>query len=263
MCTGFSDANGSWKIIWTRAAYRAELPAAADRGATRRAAGCRRRCGDRAGRAAGPRWTCRSRTRRPARSPGRGASVRCTSSTACTASLVLAEEVAQRPADGEVLGQADRPQAPPRWPAPWRLGSTSCRVPSQGVGTAARPAPACGRCRGAASTDQEVAGLRCRTTSSALAWVGWPAPYGFGVVGPADPVLGAVAPCRRCPRRPGSSAPARRRSSAACSARRCGRRRRWRSAYAFSAAVASGLLKRPKLPPGEACADRLEQRRRP
>ena len=165
---------------------------------------------------------------------------------------VAAKQVAQLPADGEVLGQADRPRAPPRWPAPsasrLNVMPSSCRRGADGRGAAPG-----GRSRpGRGVRDQEVAGLRCRTTSSALGWVGCAGGVRVGVVGPADPVLRAVRAADVVRADAGSSASARRRSSGACSARRCGRRRRSALAYAFSAAVASGLLKRPKLPAGRA-----------
>ena len=84
------------------------------------------------------------------------------------------------------------------------------RVPLPG-----RPVAATRRTRCQRATGQE-AGLRCRITSSALGWVGWAARVGVGVVRPAGPVLGGVLAADVVGGRPGSSASARRRSSAAC-----------------------------------------------
>ena len=71
MCTGFSDANGSCRISWTRRHVGAERrPTRRGPWSTRRAGGRRRPCEGRAGPAVGPLWTFRSPTHRPARSPG-------------------------------------------------------------------------------------------------------------------------------------------------------------------------------------------------
>ena len=104
-----------------------------------------------------------------------------------------------RPADREVLGEAVAPRGPPRWSASARLEGLvgvhawSCRSPqvaAERCRPRARPCDAM-LARAGLVTGQDF-GLSFSTISSAFCWVGCGGAYGFGLVRPADPVLGAV-----------------------------------------------------------------------
>ena len=144
---GFSDEYGSWKIIWiSRRSWRICLPLQVG---DVLAVELDRALGDAAaaGRSAGPGWTCRSRSRRPARGSRPGTTSRSTPSTACT-----------------------RPTS--RWKMmPWVIGKyflTPVTLTSGSLSAVVRcsvstlmPAPRCARC-GSLSSSGQVAGRQVR-----------------------------------------------------------------------------------------------------
>ncbi len=98
---GFSEANGSWKTNWIRRRRRAARRGRRPGCRRRRAGPSRRRCRAAAPRS-GPGCSCRSRSRRPARTSRPASTCRLTPATALHRAVAPAEQAA---ADGVVLDQ--------------------------------------------------------------------------------------------------------------------------------------------------------------
>ena len=267
MCTGFSDANGSWKIICTRRQYarnRRPPRTVTDVAVQPDVAGrARVELGQQPGHGGLARAGLADQGGDPAPAQGE-----VTSSTACTARVAPGEQVAQPPADREMLGQAvglqhhlgdwrRRAFAATVMPMCPVVGcrSRACRSTGRPVADA-DPEP-CGY-----ATGQE-AGLRCRTTSSAFSGSAGRRAYGLASSGQPIQCLVLYSPPTLRGRRRDHRHLLDHDLLQGVHAPRRGSRRRSRLRTASQRLGGLGAVEAPVVAGGAAGADRLEHGRRP